>query len=180
MPARRTPKPESSSSRSALLERAVASARPAVAFLGEAGIGKSWMLAELRERFAQSAFAVRCSSLASAIGLEPFNALLRALHAANLLSNEWLELGERPGAVVDLRDALATAASRRPIALFLDDVHCASESTLAAFEYCVDRLVDYPIRWFVAASPGHAADAVLARLAAKSLIDALTLEPLGG
>ena len=139
------------------------------------------MLAELREHFAQAAFSARCSSLATGMSFEPLSALLRQLHAANLLSNEWLELADHPGAVVDLRDALATAASRRPIALLVDDLHSAGEAALSAFEYCVDRLVDYPIRWFVTASPGHAATtAVLARLESKHLLEAFPLEPLSG
>ena len=46
------------------------------------------MLAELREHFAQTAFSARCGSLATGLSFEPFNALLRQLHAANLLSNE--------------------------------------------------------------------------------------------
>ncbi|HTA39389.1 MAG TPA: LuxR C-terminal-related transcriptional regulator [Candidatus Acidoferrales bacterium] len=181
MPARRTPTVEPSTSRSALLRRVVASRQPAVALLGEAGIGKSWMLAELREHFAPSAFLVRCSSADGAMGLEPFNTLLRHLHAANLLSNEWLDLTEHPGAGVDLRDALAIAASRRPIVLLVDDLHRVDNATLAAFEYCVDRLVDYPVRWFVTASPGHAAlDTALERLERKGLLVARPLEPLSG
>jgi hypothetical protein len=166
-----------SPSRNALLRRIVASRRPAVALLGKTGIGKSWLLAAARAEFAEPSFSVRCSD-AGVLGLEPFSALLQQLNAANVLDVEWLDLGERADPAVDVRDALATAA-RRPVVLLIDDLHLAGEASIVTFEYCVDRLQDYPIRWCVAAAPGNARlDATLERMNDAALLAVWHLEPL--
>jgi DNA-binding CsgD family transcriptional regulator len=146
--------------------------RSVVALLGGPGSGKTQMLAEVRAELGPSSFLVRCGAGVAGTAPDPFGALVRRFCAANLLTSEWAVLSERPvNRTGDLRDALATATGHGAISILIDDLHLADAATLAAFELCVDRLADYPIRWFVTAAAGFAGfDAMLARLRSASLV----------
>jgi DNA-binding CsgD family transcriptional regulator len=157
----------------------VAATQPAVALLGESSSGTSDMLAAIRRALpATRAFYVRCTRSANGLDATPFDALVRRMLDAGVLSREWNALAQESVARrSDLCDALATAATMHSLTLQFDDVHLADQTSLAALEYCIDRLQDYPIRWFLGAARESAMlVALIARLNASDLLASYRLE----
>lgn len=107
----------------------------AVAIVGEAGIGKSRLVAELQSRAGAATLTVQCSPLQTATPLAP---------VASLLGGKDV-LGGSPDAsdaddkdvrwrraIVAAAEALDAALGRRPALLIVEDVHWADPSTLEA------------------------------------------------
>lgn len=107
----------------------------AVAIVGDAGIGKSRLVAELRGRAGAATLTLQCSPLQTATPLAPVAAVLEDVDL----------LGGDPGApdaddkdirwrraVVAAAEALDAALGRRPALLIAEDLHWADPSTLEA------------------------------------------------
>ncbi|MFZ6004736.1 MAG: ATP-binding protein [Actinomycetota bacterium] len=107
----------------------------AIAIVGDAGIGKSRLVAELRARAGASTLTVQCSPLQTATPLAPLAAVLEGLDL----------LGGNPDAtdaddkdvrwrraIIAASEALGAALGRRPALLIAEDVHWADASTLEA------------------------------------------------
>ena len=136
-----------------LLERAE-SGRPQFAVLvGDAGIGKTRLVAELSTVAQRRGFLVlsgRCSSDEGAPPLWPWVSVLRTLlrilpDADGLTPDRLLEpTGDSPGDRFRLFDevlaAIAQAAVRVPVLLALDDLHWADASTLRLAQHLVEDL----------------------------------------
>ncbi len=162
----------------AALDEAVAGRGGTLAVLGEAGIGKSRLLAELRERWPDLAPAgglwldARCVSYGRALPYLPFR---QALRDPDLVS----EAGELAGALAPLTgahsgerelaasdpaglrrrsfDALRALVERRsargPIVLALDDAHWADASSVALVEHLLAGLPELPMLLVIATRP---------------------------
>ena len=113
---------------------------------GDAGIGKTRLIAELGERLGQLATVVRGRCEAEIAGpYDPFVAILRQLEKRG--RNRVAHLDRASGAVRDdaaFRDAvlrtLAREAARRPLVCVVDDVHAADAGTLALLGYALREL----------------------------------------
>ena len=162
----------------AALDEAAAGRGGALVVLGEAGIGKSRLLAELRDRWPDVAPAdglwldARCVSYGRALPYLPFRQVLRD---PDLMS----QAGELTRALAPLRgigssepsltagdpaglrrrsfDALRALIERRsargPIVLALDDAHWADASSVALVEHLLTELVRIPMLLVIATRP---------------------------
>jgi class 3 adenylate cyclase len=107
----------------------------AVAIVGDAGIGKSRLVAELEARAGAAALTLRCSPLQTATPLAPVTAVLTDVPVLGgdpeATDDEEQDLRWRR-AVVSAAEALDAAIGRRPALLVAEDVHWADPSTLEA------------------------------------------------
>jgi DNA-binding CsgD family transcriptional regulator/tetratricopeptide (TPR) repeat protein len=125
---------------------------------GEAGIGKSALLAEFAQRAERCGFVV-CSGAAAELEAErPFGAIRDAMGCmpnandprrraiADLLAAEsGAGIGVRFRVVDGLLELLESSALQRPVALVLDDIHWADASTLLTVASAIRRLTPLPI-----------------------------------
>jgi DNA-binding NarL/FixJ family response regulator len=178
--------------------------RRVVAVGGEAGIGKTRLLAELRERAAAQRFVVlegRATELEQDVPLVP---LLDALEphlpdagALAALGPERLALlaevlpglgapasagsgSERWRLHRALGELLALVAGGRPLMLLVDDVHWADPATLELLEHLMRRPPADSLLLALGARPGPAAERLLAARRAGDTAElvALDLRPL--
>ena len=166
-------------------------ARGAALVVGEAGAGKSRLLAEAARRRAAAGtdvVAVACLPAAAQIAFDPLIALTKSLCARGRLSpraQRAVAATSEPHRMQHVCEAFERAASAAPLALQIDDLHWADPHTLQAMHYCIDRLRDLPLVWTVAARPGHAGSdelgAVLARAHQADVIelDGLSIDDVG-
>jgi DNA-binding NarL/FixJ family response regulator len=156
--------------------------RPAAALLSDSSGVTSDMLAAIRRRLLPvRTFFVRCTKSTRGIDPTPFDVLVRQLIEAGALSVEWRDLAVGSSdRASDLRDALATAAAEHPFAVQLDDVQSADARSVEALEYCIDRLQDHAVRWFVGVSNENTdVNDAIARLSQSDLLVAFRLERTG-
>ena len=137
-------------------QRVCAGSSLAVLVRGEAGIGKSALVASLRERVAEGDslwIEAGCLPEARHIPLAPVREAMRELAASGLASlNEedrhaldlFSGLGETPPArLVELiLHAVAGVAARQPVALIVEDLHWADQATLALLATLAARRAD--------------------------------------
>src|SRR4051812_20994680 len=172
---------------------------------GEVGIGKTRLLAELRERAAAQRFVVlegRATELEHDV---PFAPIVDALEPAlpkpealaalgperlGLLAEALPGLGTgsaAPGAVTErwrlhraLAQLLALVAAERPLLLLVDDVHWADPATRELLEHLVRRPPAGSLLIAVGLRPGPAAERLLAAQRASHAVGlvALDLRPL--
>jgi DNA-binding NarL/FixJ family response regulator len=172
---------------------------------GEAGIGKTRLLAELRERAARQRFVVlegRATELEHDVPLVPIvDALEPALPSAaalaalgterlGLLAEVLPGLGAppaAPGAVTErwrlhraLGELLALVAADRPLVLLVDDVHWADPATRELLEHLVRRPPTDSLLVAVGLRPGPAAERLLSAQRSSHAVGlvALDLRPL--
>ncbi len=164
---------EELATREELIELIFSNKRIAHVLIGEPGIGKSWMLQQLQRRIGDHAVYVCCSPAASAIAFEPLSVLLRELSDRGLLSLDWLASAQSSDfALINVRDALATASQSGPYEIYIDDLQWADPQSIQALAYCIDRLQDYPIRWFFAAASGNeAVESFVSKLRVRLLLE---------
>lgn len=166
------------------------SVRGAAIVVGEPGAGKSRLLADVcaRRRARDTAVtSVTCMPAAARLPFDPLITLTKSLHGEGRLSSRALHAVTATAdsrRLEALRDAFEHVGSLAPLALHIDDLHCADPQTLEALHYCIDRLRDLPLVWNIAMRPGctesDALAAVLARaqLAAVVELDGLTVDEL--
>ena len=173
---------------------------------GEAGIGKTRLLAELRERAAAQRFVVlegRATELERDVPFLPVvDAIEPSLPGADALaalgSERLAQLAQvLPGAAADGGDArgsgserwrlhralgelLALLADGRPLALLVDDVHWADPATFELLEHLLRRPPADSLLLALGARPGPAAERLLAarRAGDTAALVALDLRPL--
>jgi DNA-binding CsgD family transcriptional regulator/tetratricopeptide (TPR) repeat protein len=141
----------------AVVERAVNDARdglPSVLLVsGEAGIGKSGLVAEGARRSQVPLYLGRCVHVGGdLIPLQPVADLLRQAHRAVpsarsvadvlALSNGGPKLGDTRGLFVTLLDVAETLAADGPVIIGFEDLHWADEATWDLFEFMARNLVD--------------------------------------
>jgi DNA-binding CsgD family transcriptional regulator/tetratricopeptide (TPR) repeat protein len=139
--------------------------RPVVLITGEAGIGKTRLLSELADRLATmardlgepSTLFVRGSCLRLADGELPFAPILEILDGLRARGTDAAIDGLRerltgagpnvPSSTaartlrfIEINDALASAAADRPMAVLIDDLHWADQSTLDLVLFLARRL----------------------------------------
>ncbi len=127
--------------------------RPCTIIFGEPGIGKTRLLAEVRQHLGADAYSVACLPTRSSIPLDPIVALVRAMHrSGRIASAEVRGVSASPEGdrIVWACEALGHAASADPLHIQIDDLHVADDRTLEAVRYCVARLCDLPITWQLA------------------------------
>jgi ATP/maltotriose-dependent transcriptional regulator MalT len=187
---------------------AAAGAQRAVVVLGEAGIGKSALLAALRERAAGADMQVLHGVGAEHERDVPFAAVVDALddHVATLHARRIEALGAdreadlaqvlpsvareaRAGAVAAgaaerfryhraLRALLDLLARERPVALVLDDLHWADDATVELVLHLLRRPLDAPLLLAVGLRPAAVAGRVVDALRHAGA-EPLELGPLG-
>jgi DNA-binding CsgD family transcriptional regulator/tetratricopeptide (TPR) repeat protein len=133
------------------LERALAAARAGrgatVLVVGEAGIGKTRLAAEVARRALAEGFEVLLGRAIDVIGTElPFQLFVDALRP---LSDPW-RLEEGPGAsqlraFQAVRELLAERAATAPLLLELEDLHWADASSLDLTVFLARGLADRPV-----------------------------------
>jgi DNA-binding CsgD family transcriptional regulator len=158
-----------------LLARASSGRAGALLVVGEAGIGKTRLLAEAVRRGEETGFrvaSVACLPFVAPLPYEPVRALLRAL-------------GRRPAATLPPEalfarslEALEQAAAESPLLLCLDDLHDSDQATLELVHYGIVRLADLPVAWLLAARPAGALTPFLHHLDRLDLLERLELGPL--
>jgi DNA-binding NarL/FixJ family response regulator len=172
---------------------------------GEAGIGKTRLLAELRERAAAQRFVVlegRATELEHDVPLVPIvdalEAVLPDADALAALGPEWLGLlaevlpglgapAAVRGSVTErwrlhraLGELLAHIAAGRPLLLLVDDVHWADQATRELLEHLVRRPPAESLLVALGLRPGPAAERLLAAQRSSHAVGlvALDLRPL--
>jgi len=147
--------------------------------LGDAGVGKSRLVAEAQrlalERGVRVARAA-CLRLTTPLPLDPVLDLLRSLgqpvgFAAGDSPREafWTVLGH-----------LEQASVPGPLLLCLDDVQWSDAATIDLVHYCQARLSDLPLAWLLAARSGRSQARVVHRLEREGLLERLQLQTLSG
>lgn len=177
----------------AALEAAAAGRGQFVLVVGEAGIGKTALVAALAEEATGSGALVlwgQCWEGGGAPAYWPWVQVLRSGMAAGGDAGEAARLlpeaaaptaaggGEPPDARFRLFDAmarhLAGLAASRPVVVVLDDLQWADESSLAMLEFCARHLQAAPVL-VLGAYRDEEAPATVRRVAASA-----QLVPLGG
>jgi DNA-binding NarL/FixJ family response regulator len=193
----------------AALQRALAGEAGAVLVAGEAGIGKSRLLREFRERAAVTADVVAGWCLDYGVAPTPYGplpAILRglldalddptALAAGPARGALRLVLPELGGGPVErgetspeaLREAMATlfeaAASVRPVVVLIEDLHWADDATLAMLSFLLRALADARILFVITCRVdevrrGAAVRSFLVESERARLMERITLQRLG-
>ena len=193
----------------AALQRALAGEAGAVLVAGEAGIGKSRLLREFRERAAVTADVVAGWCLDYGVAPTPYGplpAILRglldalddptALAAGPARGALRLVLPELGGGPVErgetspeaLREAIATlfeaAASVRPVVVLIEDLHWADDATLAMLSFLLRALADARILFVITCRVdevrrGAAVRSFLVESERARLMERITLQRLG-
>ena len=158
----------------ALITAARAGAGEIVVVEGAAGIGKSRLLAEARQRAAQGSLLVAASAADELDQVTPWGPLLRALSSADprLLDPGELDalrsMSDQRLAVIErMRAALEVASMHHPLLIALDDLQWADSATLLALGVLPGELFSYPVAWLLSRRPlpsAPALEGLLARL----------------
>ncbi len=150
----------------------------AVLVVGEAGIGKTWLLAEASRWAArQGVLVVRSTALPVAEPL-PYDLvaeMLRGLQRADRLRQARMPRG--PEAFQVLTRHLGLAIADGPVLLVADDLHWSDAASLDLLRYAVARMADLPLGWLLAARPGNAAALLGHDLVRDGLCARIELEP---
>ncbi|MFC7788174.1 helix-turn-helix transcriptional regulator [Microbacterium sp. MAHUQ-60] len=191
----------------AALRRAVAGEAASVLVAGEAGIGKSRLLREFRERTADAALVLSgwCLDYGSMpVPYGPLPAILRGAlagledaeaHAAGPARESLgLLLPELGGPASDraagpevLREAIANvleaAARRHPVVVIVEDLHWADEATLSTLSFLLRALAGQPILFVLTSRVdemrrGGPARSFLVEAERARLVERITLERL--
>ena len=124
---------------------------------GEPGIGKSLLLKDADDQAARRGFSLVVGSADALAHETPLFTLRAAMHepltgpsaghdspeAAGLARHQWL---------AEVRSRLELRAASAPLLICLDDLHCESESTLAALRSLQRDLCGRPLAWLLARS----------------------------
>ncbi|MBC5826859.1 MAG: AAA family ATPase [Candidatus Eremiobacteraeota bacterium] len=151
--------------RATMLEELESETRPASFLLGEAGVGKSKLLAEMRRRSGEDVFYVACLPNAMLLPLEPLMSVVQKMYRHGRIDAEQARraiAAKESDRLWYIREVLEAALSRGPLTVQVDDVQWAGSESLNGLQYCVDRLQDLPLRWHIACRCGVAAGEDLA------------------
>ncbi|MDA2893318.1 AAA family ATPase [Mycolicibacterium sp. BiH015] len=142
---------------------------------GPAGTGKSRLLTEVLSVSGRHGVRVLYGEAFASQRTIPYFALLMATQRADPPIGDLEALRDLGGSgelgywvVHHLREAIRTAASETPLAILLEDIHLADESTLLALRSLVPELLDLPVLWVVTARTGMAGPPVLDTLSVLS------------
>jgi DNA-binding CsgD family transcriptional regulator len=187
----------------ALLDSACAGNGAAVAFEGEAGIGKTALL-ELARAAAQERGMRMLAARANELEIDyPFNVVRQCLepvlHGADAATREELLAGaaalaepvlldwqgdegaESLGVLHGLYWLVANLAQQQPVLLAIDDLHLADEPSLRFVAYLLRRVDSLPVTLALATRPPGSSErnvALLAAVLAGGRLDVLTPAPL--
>jgi predicted ATPase len=170
---------------------AAAGGTPSIVFVsGEAGMGKTRLLDELRAQLQRRAAvaAVACPAFAPA-SLGPIYSLLDALapepaSADPPSGNRSPEAGQFQ-VFARLLDGLRAAAARKPVVATIDDAHWADTATLEFLKFAARALVDERLMLVVAyrsedVGTSAGLERVVAQIARSPLACSVTLQALSG
>lgn len=153
----------------------------AVELVGEAGIGKTTLLGDLRE-FAKSRGATVLSGRASEFERDvPYGALLEALDGLPHGLGELADPALRHVTHRAIAELLAQQAAVRPLLLIVDDVHWADPATVALLGALLERPPGGPVLLVLAYRPHQAASSLtpaVTRAAASGRIRRVAVGPL--
>lgn len=161
-----------------LLHRLARGRGGALVILGEAGVGKTRLLAEARVLAGRAHVVVAGTvalPLATRLPRDVIGELLEALRSAGRLRSARLPAGT--AAFRALAGRLAQCAAEGPLCLIVDDAHWADRATIDLLHYGVARLVDVPVGWLLAARPGGAAARLGHDLVSRGLARGCELHP---
>jgi ATP/maltotriose-dependent transcriptional regulator MalT len=176
---------------------------------GEAGIGKTYLLAELARRAADDGWIVLTGSSSEYEREVPFGVLINALdaHLASLDPRTWeevapadmTELGgifpslhplapetlepatasERNRAFYAIRDLIARLAAMRPVLVICDDLHWADDASIEHIEYLLRSPPEAPVMAVGGFRTGSAESALAAAFDAAGAAGALVQLEVG-
>ncbi|MEV0698018.1 AAA family ATPase [Saccharopolyspora sp. NPDC050389] len=146
--------------------------RPLVAITGPAGIGRSWVLAQLRARLSES--DVSTADIRVSVGDRDFPSLVSRIAG---------ELGAPPvrgeSGAAALRRLSAAPIRGGRLVVFIDDAHRLAPECLAAATAALGALTDDRIAFVCSiATPNDGSGADLASLRARGLVHEERLRPL--
>ena len=145
--------------------------------LGEAGVGKSRLVAEARQMALQRGFRTAvagCLPLTTSLPLDPVLALLRSLGQPLGFA-----VGDSPREVFwSVVEQLELASVPSPLLLCLDDMQWSDAATVDLVHYCLARLSDLPIGWMLAARSGRSQSRVVHRLERQGLLERVEVSTL--
>jgi len=174
--------------RSLVLSRLLASDAQVLILVGEPGIGKSRLLAELRQGATprdSRYVAVNCLQANQAMPFEPLTSLARRLRRRSRVTDEHVRNfidAKGPDRVWYFRELIDAAAIGEPLTLQIDDAHWADVESIDALLCAIDRLADASVQWHLAMRSGYAQlEARFGKLASQhqahvERLEGLTLE----
>jgi predicted ATPase len=145
--------------------------------LGEAGVGKTRLLAEAARIGAERGLRVArasCLPLTTVLPLDPVLELVRAL-GEPAASGSGGPLQELFWTVVE---RLERASVDGPVLLCVDDLQWSDAATIDLVHYCLARWSDVPIAWLLAARFGRPQARLAHRLEREQLVTRLELDTL--
>lgn len=160
-----------------LLDRAQQGRAGGLFVLGEAGAGKSRLIAEARHTAVRRGVRVAgatCLPLTTPLPLDPVHELLRSL-GQPIAST----VGESPRDLFRVvLEQVEQATVPGPLLLCVDDMQWSDAATIDLVHYCLARLTDVPLAWLLAARSGRSQTRVVHRLGREGLLDRLELTTL--
>lgn len=150
----------------------------AVLVVGEAGIGKTWLLAEASRSAARHGIpVVRSAALpvAEPLPYDLVGEMMRGLRRAGRLGQTRIPHG--PAAFRVLTRYLSQATTDGPVLLVVDDLHWSDAATVDLLRYAVARMADLPLGWLLASRPGEVATRLGHDLVRDGLCRWVTLGP---
>jgi len=144
--------------------------------LGEAGAGKTRLLAEAAERAAERGVRVARASCLPVTAQLPFDVVLDLLRS---LGTPVAAMEGSPRDVFGiLVERLEHHATVGPLLLCLDNLQWSDDATPDFVHYCLARLRDLPLGWLLAARSEHATSLLAHRLGRDELMQRVDLPPL--
>lgn len=164
---------------------------------GEAGIGKTRLVKEIREDIIEEDIDF-LSSRCYEDEFIPFKPIDRILEKFTQSSDNISQISKvadheikdktifesgRKSIFFDTAKSLRQLAKNKPLIIFLDDLQWAGESTLNLFDYLTDRLRDEPILIIGTYRPGdltseHPFEAIKRKMSRKNTFEKIKLDPL--
>ncbi|GAC1299513.1 MAG: helix-turn-helix transcriptional regulator [Vulcanimicrobiaceae bacterium] len=149
---------------------------------GEAGVGKSRLIAEFRDRSAKASARIvlsQCNEFAES-PYTPITDILRRIEPATVA---W-KAESAPDRFVALVDAFEEAARRKTVIAIIEDAHLADAATLAFLAYLAPRLATIRALFIVTYRPEalhceHRAHAPIAALSTGAGVGRIALAPFG-
>jgi DNA-binding NarL/FixJ family response regulator len=147
--------------RSAILDRLVASDARMLVLVGEPGIGKTRLLAELHVATGSRddrCVSISCLQANQAIPFEPLIALARGIWRRCRVTEAQLRNFVDSRGIDRLwyfRELIEAAVRDAPLTLQIDDAQWADAESMEAILCTVDRLGDSPLQWHIAMRSGY-------------------------
>ena len=144
--------------------------------IGEAGVGKSRLIAEAQQMASDRGVRTAragCLPLTTPLPLDP------ALEVLRLVGQPVAARGSGPQGEMfwTVVEHLEQASVPGPLLICLDDLHWSDVATIDLVQYCLARMTDLPLAWLLAGRAERSQSRVVHRLEREGLLESLELAP---